>query len=46
VRYRAAHALAGMPSLAPGEFAALRDKLADRYARDMVVHVLAEKGQA
>lgn len=46
VRYRAAHALAGMPSLAPGEFAALRGKLDDRYARDMITHVLAERGEA
>ncbi len=43
VRYRAAEALLDLPMLAPGELAALRARLTDRYAADMLTQVMAER---
>ncbi|HZW23749.1 HEAT repeat domain-containing protein [Noviherbaspirillum sp.] len=43
VRYRAAQALAGLPFLPPGEAEALVSTVDDRFAADMLRHVLAER---
>lgn len=43
VRYRAASVLAEMPFLSDGDIAAIRDSQQDRYARDIMEHVMAEK---
>ena len=43
VRYRAAQALVGMPFLRPGETETLVSDAADRFAADMLRHVLAER---
>lgn len=43
VRYRAAQALAGMPRTGPDDMVQLRRITADRYARDMLDQVLAER---
>jgi hypothetical protein len=46
VRYRAAQALGGMPFLGRAEMELLRDNLSDRFARDMLSQVLAERKSA
>lgn len=46
VRYRAAQALVMLPSNDPAALHALHAGLADRYARDMLDQVMAEKGIA
>lgn len=43
VRYRAAQALVGMPFFSVAEVELLRDNLSDRFARDMLGQVLAER---
>jgi HEAT repeat protein len=43
VRYRAAHALVDMPFLSKADVAGLSLTVSDRYARDMLKQVLAEK---
>jgi HEAT repeat protein len=43
VRYRAAQALAGMPFMSRAEIELLRNNLSDRFARDMLGQVLAER---
>jgi HEAT repeat protein len=43
VRYRAAQALAGMPFFSLTELELLRNNLSDRFARDMLGQVLAER---
>jgi hypothetical protein len=43
VRYRAAQALAGMPFFSRAELELLRNNLSDRFARDMLGQVLAER---
>jgi HEAT repeats len=43
VRYRAAQALLRLPGSDPVVIGALREALQDRYARDMLDHVLAER---
>ncbi|HTH44257.1 MAG TPA: HEAT repeat domain-containing protein [Oxalicibacterium sp.] len=43
VRYRAAKALAGMPFFSRAELELLRNNLSDRFARDMLGQVLAER---
>lgn len=43
VRYRAARALIAMPFFSIAEIEQLRDKLSDRFARDMLGQVLAER---
>lgn len=43
VRYRAAHALVCIPGLTRQAVLALRDTLADGYARDVLAHVLRER---
>jgi HEAT repeat protein len=43
VRYRAAQALAGMPFFSRTELELLRSNLSDRFARDMLSQVLAER---
>lgn len=42
VRYRAAQAIAGMPGMGKDELDALRDAQTDRFARDILDHVIAE----
>ncbi len=42
VRYRAAQALADLPDMPPRRLAAVRDRLADPFARDIVAQVLSE----
>jgi HEAT repeat protein len=42
VRYRAAQALVGMPFFSKAEAQLLSGNLSDRFARDMLVQVLAE----
>lgn len=44
VRYRAAHALIDMPFFGRAKLASLHAKLSDRFARDMLSQVLAERG--
>lgn len=46
VRYRATQALLGMPRLEADDIVQLRRTLSDRYARDMLDHVMAERGLA
>jgi len=46
VRYRAARALIGMPFFSIAEIEQLRDNLSDRFARDMLGQVLAERNPA
>ena len=46
VRYRAAGALIGMPFFSIAEIEQLRDNLSDRFARDMLAQVLAERNSA
>lgn len=46
VRYRAAEALVGLPFMDGGALHALRQDVGDRYARDMLAQVMAEKGVA
>jgi hypothetical protein len=43
VRYRTAQALAGMPFFSAAELDLLRNNLSDRFARDMLSQVLAER---
>jgi hypothetical protein len=43
VRYRAAQALIGMPFFSIAEVELLRNNLSDRFARDMLGQVLAER---
>ena len=43
VRYRTAQALAGMPFFSATELELLRNNLSDRFARDMLGQVLAER---
>lgn len=43
VRYRTAQALAGMSFFSNTELELLRNNLSDRFARDMLSHVLAER---
>ena len=43
MRYRAAQALVGMPFFSVAEVELLRDNLSDRFARDMLGQVLAER---
>lgn len=43
VRYRAAQALVSMPFFSLAEVELLRSNLSDRFARDMLGHVLAER---
>lgn len=43
VRYRAAQSLVGMPFFSIAEVELLRDNLSDRFARDMLGQVLAER---
>jgi HEAT repeat protein len=42
VRYRAGKALMALPSVGPVELERIRGTLSDRYAADMLRHVLAE----
>ena len=44
VRYRAAQALLGMPRMGADDVVQLSRTVGDRYARDMLDHVLAERG--
>jgi HEAT repeat protein len=46
VRYRAAQAIVRLPFLTRAEVERLRDRQADRYARDVLAHVLAERALA
>lgn len=46
VRLRAARALVRLPFLDGGKLARLRDSVSDRYARDALIHALAEAGGA
>ncbi|HSD70419.1 MAG TPA: HEAT repeat domain-containing protein [Woeseiaceae bacterium] len=46
VRYRAAQAIASLPFLGPHALRRLRERQTDRYARDMLQQVLAERGVA
>lgn len=46
VRYRAAQAIVGFPFLGPNALRKLRDRQRDQFARDILNHVLAEKGLA
>ena len=46
VRYRAAQALLGMPRMGADDVVQLRRTVGDRYARDMLDHVMAERGLA
>jgi hypothetical protein len=43
VRYRAAHALTQMPSMKPANLKKLIQETTDKYAGDIVSHVMAEK---
>lgn len=43
VRYRAAQALCALPGSEPGVLDALRERLTDRFAADMLAQVLAER---
>ena len=44
VRYRAAKALCSLPGIEMSQIKGLSKKHADEFARDMLVHVLAEAG--
>lgn len=44
VRYRAAQALLAMPFVTPEEVARIRDTMGDEFARDILDHVMAERG--
>ena len=44
VRYRAAQAITRLPFLGPNALRKLRDRQADRYAREIMVQALAEAG--
>lgn len=46
VRYRATQALLGMPRVGADDVVQLRRTVSDRYARDMLDHVMAERGLA
>jgi hypothetical protein len=46
VRYRAAQALSSMPFMSRAEMELLRNNLSDRFARDMLSQVLAERKPA
>jgi HEAT repeat protein len=46
VRYRAAQAIAALPFLGPHALRRLRERQTDRFARDMMEQVLAERGVA
>lgn len=46
VRYRAAQAIAALPFLGPHALRRLRERQKDRFARDMMQQVLAERGVA
>jgi len=46
VRYRAAQALASLPFIQSDALEKLRDEQRDRYGKDMLSHVLAEKAMA
>ncbi|WP_164932003.1 HEAT repeat domain-containing protein [Janthinobacterium sp. 17J80-10] len=46
VRYRTAQSLLELPALSAGDIATLRASLSDRFARDMLAQVMAEKGMA
>ncbi|GIZ53732.1 HEAT repeat domain-containing protein [Noviherbaspirillum aridicola] len=46
VRYRAAQALVALPFMNGDALRALRQDIGDRYARDMLAQVMAEKGMA
>jgi len=43
VRYRAAQALAGLPQVTLDEVRQIRDKINDRFAKDILTQVIAEK---
>ncbi|HYA20718.1 MAG TPA: HEAT repeat domain-containing protein [Burkholderiales bacterium] len=43
VRYRAAQALAGLPQVTLDEVRQIRDKIGDRFAKDILTQVIAEK---
>ena len=46
VRYRAAQALAGLPQVTLDEVRQIRDKINDRFAKDILTQVIAEKQAA
>jgi hypothetical protein len=46
VRYRAAQALAGLPKVTLDEVRQIRDKINDRFAKDILAQVIAEKQAA
>jgi len=46
VRYRTAQAIARLPFVRRADLEVMRDRQPDRYARDILAHVLAEPGRA